>query len=247
MRNALIMATLAALATGCGGTEEIWILRISPPADPVNTQTVGHNFNGAQPIAGTTTTTEWTETNTTVASPSIVFAQIVKVGGGDTDAFLIVDDIAVPGTRSGGLWTFTWNDTYQNTDREQHNATGYFHETLTDQTSTTSITGEFSGGSFIGGSMTSVSTSTTTWSQTDTWDATTVGYYSSYPPASSYLEFPDGTGPSNDYQLSDCAQSPCFLTVTNETSQTSTFTGERTKYTDESVFNAVEDATDPGN
>ena len=98
------------------------------------------------------------------------------------------------------------------------------------------------------GTISNEGTSSTRYNESDTWDANTVGRFSSDIPASSYLEYPGGTtSVNNDYTLTDCAANPCFLEIVNNSSTQSTFTAEITKYGDESVFNAVEDATDPGN
>lgn len=242
MRNVFLAITLATLTSGCGTPEEVWAFFIDPPTDPTNTSNIAHTFIGAQPYAGTTTNEEWTNTDTTDASPSIQFGQLVKVSG-DDDAFLILGDTAIPGKKSGGVWLFQWSDVYQNTDREQHVATGFFEEIFTDQTSTMTITMDISGGT-ASGSMVGSSETVTRYSETDIWDTVTVGRGSSSIPASQYIEYPDGSTVFNDPQLADCT-GDCSLTITNSSSTSSTFRAEKTKYNNEASFAAVEDATDP--
>ena len=60
MRNAITALTLATLAAGCGGTEDIYAFYMEPMADPTISQTITHNFNGATPVADPTTASDWT-------------------------------------------------------------------------------------------------------------------------------------------------------------------------------------------
>ncbi|TNE90157.1 MAG: hypothetical protein EP330_08855 [Deltaproteobacteria bacterium] len=242
MRKFLAATLLAAMTAGCGGSEEIWVFYVDPPADPVSTTTIDHNFIGAQPYAGTTTGGDWTNTTTVTASPGIMFGQIVKVSG-DDDVFLIIGDIAIPGQKAGGQYQFSWPDTYTETDREQH-VSGYTYEDTTSSTSTTTVTMALSGGTATGTWM-NTGTSTRTWTETDTWDINTVGTSSQMNP-SNYIEGTDGSYISNDYTTADCSGNPCRLAVTNTSSQTSNFRAERTKYADEDAFAGVQDASDPG-
>ncbi|MCO4745740.1 MAG: hypothetical protein KC912_13185 [Proteobacteria bacterium] len=240
MRNALFAATMAALTTGCGGSEEIWVFYISPAADPVSEQAIAHNFNGAQPYAGQTTTGDWTNTMTTTGSDTIQFAQIVKVKGAD-DAFLIMGGMAIPGQKAGGVFTFSWDDASQETDREQH-TTGYFNEDFTSTTSTTTISMDLSGGT-AAGTASSQRVQVQRFTESDTWDTNSTGTSSQISP-SNYLEYPDGGFVSNDPTLADCS-GDCFYEVTNTTSTTNAFTAEKTKYSDEDVMNTVGGATNP--
>jgi hypothetical protein len=239
MRNALFAATLAALTTGCGGSEEIWVFYISPAADAVNTQTIAHNFNGAQPYAGQTQTGDWTYTDTTTGSDTIQFGQIVKVAGED-DAFLIMGGTAIPGQKAGGIWTFQWDDNTQDTEREQHTS-GYFNEDFSSSTSTTTISMDLSGGT-ASGTASSQRTQVRRVTESDTWDSGTIGGTNISP--STYLEYPDGGYVSNDPGLADCS-ADCFYEVTNTSNTTNAFTAEKTKYSDEDVMSTVGSASNP--
>lgn len=244
MRNILFAATIAALSTGCGNSEEIWAFFVDAPTDPEDTMTVTHNFNGAIPIDnGTTTTGDWTDTYTEESDPTLMFGQIVRTSGED-DAFLIMGGMAIPGIRSGGAWIFEWNDFEQSTDREQHVA-GYYTQTVRDDSTTTTLTMNTSGGTAVG-TIETVGTGSVTYTESDTWDANTVGRFSSDIPAGTYLEMSsDGSYVDNDYTLTDCTGGECMLQVTSVTDTSSNFRAERTKFSDEDVMNTVGSATTP--
>lgn len=242
MRKIIFAATMVALATGCSGSEEIWVFYVDGASDPVNTRDITHNFNGAVPINNGTTTGDWTNTYTQNTSPSIVFGQIVKVSGED-DAFLIMGDNAIPGQKSGGAWIFTWNDVEQTTDRDQH-ITGFYSEIFRDSTTTTTLTMDLAGGTATGG-ITTRGSGVTTYRESDTWDPNAVNRFGSEIPAGSYLEDEFGGYVENAYELTDCTGGECWLTITDTVDVTSNFRAERTKYSEEDAFSSVGSATEP--
>ncbi len=63
--------------------------------------------------------------------------------------------------------------------------------------------------------------------------------------AGSYVEDEFGGYVENDYTLTDCTGGECFVRITDTVNSTSNFRAERTKYTEEGVFNSVGTATDP--
>ena len=85
------------------------------------------------------------------------------------------------------------------------------------------------------------------WDESDTWDINNVvPVQHDIPQDSTYLESTDGQWLDNQGGSVECQSNPCHLQVTDTFSQVSTFTGERTKYTDEDAFDGVNGVTDPG-
>lgn len=241
MRNLLFAALAATLSTGCSGNEEIWLFFTSADSDVTASYDIEENYINwqvAEDPGGPAS--EWTYTDTTVASDELGFGQIVKVSG-DDDAVLILQGVAMPGVKQGGVWTFSWEDFSEDTFTAEHSS-GYSYTEVERSATTYTVTMDIKGGTASG--MFSIrNESMDHWTESDSWDAAVQN--SGDTPVNNYLENTDGNFIENDASSVDCAADPCMLMVTQSSQISTPFTAELTHFTDEDAFAGVQGAGNP--
>ncbi len=203
------------------------------------TLTISDNFTEGQPPDDGTVTTDWTFSQTLDASPTGFFIEVLD--GRGNQAFVVVNDEVYPATIDGGTLTATWTDFLDDLSSDSH-VSGYTYEANISITTTNTVTLTIDGG--VGsGSAAYDEHVDSTWSETDEWDAGTVGFGGGQTPAFLYLE---GVGVSNDSATEDCTSANCTLEVASDCSLSAAVTAHPVVAGDE-AYEGLEDAgQDPG-
>jgi hypothetical protein len=245
MKRTLILC--AALVAGCADNprEQVWFITAQPASAPDLNTGVTHNFiNASEPDV--LDSADWIVTEDVETSDSIFTAQFVELDGDETyGALLIVDGAVFPGIEDDdGGWTFSW-EAFDNTENNEAHEAGYTFSTRFDGTASTTITWSVDKKSKIAsGSIEFASEDTTIWTESDVFDTVLIGVYPQIP-VWNYLVDPMGYPVQNAPGASDCATNPCLLQVSVTMSQSMTFTAVQTEYSDEDVYDAVDDAGQP--
>jgi hypothetical protein len=241
MYRLMLTTALLTLGTGCSsGGGDVWVLYLESADDSGFTRTVDHNFTGASVPDDGPTDDDWTFTSTYEDSGSLAFAQLIT-SKGENDGYLVYDYVALPGTREGDTWTFTWTGDSVENDREEHSSGFFSARTETDDTTVT-VTLTVDGGVASGQVVTNTNRRIR-YDETDAWNADAV-FTSSDIPAWSYLEGPDGDYVENYSDSAECAGTECFLEIVDSGSRTQAFTGERTTLSDDAMV-YMGDVTSP--
>lgn len=244
--RAVLVPGMVLVLPGCGGPiDGTWMFTrsITVATGEECTSGITHDFVGAYEPATIENDDAWTENDTAEVSSEVFFGRVDQ--DGDT-AVLIVGASAYPGAKQDdGGWGFTWDHTASGRDNDTHES-GYNYVYTYDTTTTTRVTGTFSGGSF-NGAWEESSQAVLSWTESDSWSdevAATIGTTGRVP-ASTYLLKLDTTGAevaaTNDYQATDCDVTGCLLTVTTACAYTYDLSGQRTGFTPDDA-RWVEDA-----
>jgi hypothetical protein len=236
MRNLFLATVLASLATGCGGNEDIWLFWTDADGESTSTFSIEENYlNWQESEDEVIDNGGWTYSDSSMATGDLAFGQVVKLAG-DNDAVLILDGVAMPGIKSGGVWTFRWTDSSDDMYEASHES-GYSYTEHDMQSTEIEVTMEIKGGN-ASGRVKVTSTDMRHWTESDEWDSTLQN--SGDTPVSNYLENTDGNFIENAATDVDCAAAMCELMVTSSNETTRNFTAELTRYSDEDAFSGVQ-------
>ena len=241
--SALVLLPL--LLLGCPAAVEadgIWYFVWEAPEPPICTESVDENYlDGAIPPPEDLPENPWTFTDDGAVSSGSFFGQIVTLEGGTP--LLIIDDSVLEGAGDALEWTFSWDAFEQDGETQAHDA-GYRYSELTYDSASTVITMTISGAAATG-TMTNSEVFEESWTETDEWDAAEVGVAYSKIPSGTWLFDGDGLPVENVPPSVDCQGVNCQLAFTTDCRSAAPFTATQTTYTDEDVFDAVEDAGQP--
>ncbi len=247
MRLVLAFSLLPACGTDPSG---IWLLQ-SPVADieTVCDSQHGENYVYGQwpPEDEESTQTEWTYVEEATFGDELIFAQIETMGR--DEAVLLLGDTVIPGlwNKQNQQWIFSWADEESAEDSETHSA-GYTWTAMEQSSATLEVRFSLLEDDYASGQIANSSVGRTTWTETDVWDAATVGVSYSQIPSSSYLEGTDETVTSVDNAptASDCEDAECNLWFQTTCTIDDAFVATRTTYEGEETYQYLQYATQPG-
>ncbi len=249
MKKLALTFPLALLLSGCSAFSGLWLFEFETPSDDNEecTDSVGHNFTGAT-VVDDDGTGSYTSERTTVYSNSLVFGRLQGNGGGQ--ATLVLADEVYPGTDMGdGRWVFQWIGTAVITQLDSHEL-GYDYSEDRDAETTETLTLTFAGDT-VTGDVESQAVSFRDYSESDQWNedvALDVGDRGQIP-SNVYLEV-DNKGMMNpafnEWDVSECSDANCTLTVDSDCTTSWSVTGYRTNF-GEDDYDAVQGAgQEPG-
>ena len=214
---------LLPLLVACNGYQGQFLLTFPGMATTASTTEVSdYNFVGAQPIAEDPTDptpSDWTTTDETTTSPSLSIIEIVTVEGGDP--LLVTGGEIFPGTKDGGVYTFSWTS-FEDTDETDAHTSGYHVGRLEHDAVVTTI--HFNPNDATG-DISFEQVNEWTIFETDEYDYNEIGSSDIYE-VSYYLEMADGGYVQNDADAVDCGDADCRLTVSESSSYSGTFTSQ---------------------
>lgn len=220
MNRALVLLPLLA---ACDGYQGQFLLTIPEMTSTASTQEVTEqNFVGAQPIEDDPTDpppSDWTTTDETTSSPTLSIIEIVKVEGGNL--LLVTGGEIFPGTKDGGVYTFTW-ESFEDTDETDTHVSGYHVGRLEHDAVVTTLHFDPKDGT---GDIAFQQINEWTIFETDQWDYNEIGSSDIYE-VQYYLEMSDGGYVQNDADTTDCSAADCRLTVVTSASFSGTFTSQ---------------------
>jgi len=225
------------LLSGCALPEAgIWALSIPTDSTTECVTEINHNFTDAyQEEDDVVVEDEWTYTDDSTTSDTLIFAQIEELGDGE--ALLLIGSEAYPGVETDNGWRFSWKGSEDSTNSEEHSS-GYAFFANTIGTATETITLNVSGRTAKG--KTSAESSTTrSWTESDEWDPKLTGFGFGRIPAQNYLLIDvDGTPQtaSNRAQETNCGGADCSLEVVSTCTGEGTFTATQLHYDDPAVY-----------
>lgn len=238
------------LLTACGADPTgIWL--IQTPVDGIGTvcdTTQGENFiYGQWPADEEEAQSDWTYTEEQTYGDDLGFGQIETMGA--DEAVLVLGDTVIPGAwdKAKDQWLFAWTDEESAEDGETHVA-GYAYQETQQSSAYLEVRFTLLDADHAEGKITNSSVGRTTWTETDAWDATTVGVSYTQLPSSTYLEATDGSGTTveNSYAATDCEDAECNLWYQTTCSIDEEFSATRTDYEGEDVYGYLQYATQPG-
>lgn len=239
--NAFLLT--AALLVGCTSPDQIWLLQIPYVSEPDCTQDITHNFRDA--YVPTTPPGDWTETDVSEQSDTLVFAHLSKVDA-DTAVLVIAGEVW-PGTSTGGgEWEFTWTGVEDNRlTREHDEGYRYTEQAYLEYVDVISLTLD---GSVGEGSWASTSIVDSTYTETDEWDFA-VGMTVGDIPSASYLAYDEGEvegiPQANIGDEADCNDAICQLRVKDTCAESRDFEATLTGFDTEEAYDQLEGATQP--
>jgi len=220
----------------------VWLLQVpwTDPADGACTEGLNHNFPGAYEADDG----PWSETDSADRSDAMYFVQIERLG--DEEALMLLGREILPGTGDGDSWTFSWEETDDTLELEEHEDGYSFREERSFSNSITlSLTFDDSTAS---GTWDGATTETLSWEESDEW-VDTVGRSSGVIPVGDYLVYDDGDvegiPESNRRTESDCEEARCSLTWQQSCSGSESVSLRRTSYEDEDVYDLLEEVVQP--
>lgn len=190
---------------------------------------------------------DWTYTEENSFGDELAFAQIETMG--KDEAIILLGDTVVPGTwdKNNQQWVFTWADEQSSEDGEAHSA-GYSFLLEEQSSATLELRFGVIEPGYARGQISNSSVGRTTWTETDVWDAATVGVSYSQIPSTTYLEGTDEsvTSVDNAPTSSDCEDSECNLWFQTTCAQDDDFTATLTGYEEDGTFDYLQYASQPG-
>lgn len=231
------------LLTGCfgSGPAGIWFIEVAYDAEAGLdcVDTITENFtDGYAPSDTEVEGGEWTEDETTTGSDSAMFVQIETTAPGE--AILVIGNSVYPGTWSSKTWTFEWAEE-RGTQSSATHRSGYTFTESTARTSTVTLQMVPDGADNATGTIDSNTVDETAWTESDEWNDTlseqigTTGQM----PSDLYLVYDDRdrqAPQSNTFDVVDCDDVTCRLTVDSTCAGTNDFTAMRTDYADEDAY-----------
>ncbi|MEL6344813.1 MAG: hypothetical protein AAFV53_16970 [Myxococcota bacterium] len=245
MKSRIPLSLLALCLFACADSEEaentvagIWLVQIPGViADTTCDTTISHNFiNAVTPQEDEVEDSPWAITFTEEVSDQLAFFQIELLG--EDEAILIAGDEVWPGVPSGDSWTFTWVD-FENSDETRSYEELYDYTDASDESLSSTITFTQTDNSASGQVSTSSSNSET-WTETDSWDPKLVPVFNSEIPSSLYLQDADGFSIVNDAFEDDCTEENCQLAVSSTCNSATSFTARRTDFDDADAYDYLE-------
>lgn len=244
----LIYATL--LLAACGQDPSgVWLLETPRGADgSACDDQHGENFVYGQFPSDddSTVQSDWTYTDESTYGDALAFAQIETMG--QDEAVLVLDGTVIPGAwnKKAKQWTFLWTDEESSTSGESHVA-GYSYTEVAQTSTSLEVRMTMIDDDHASGSIENTSVGRTTWTESDAWDAETVGVSYTQIPITTYLEAVDETAVlDNGSTTTDCEDADCDLWIQTTCTLDEDFTATRTDYEDEDVYGSLEGVTQPG-
>lgn len=227
-RNLFPVLALTLLIGGCATAEGLWILTLSPRPTPGWATECDHNFTGADCAANQGDTgwggtysggvNEWERDTEYGAADIVVVAEMVDLGHGETS--MMIGGRVLQGERVDGslVLTHAAEDSYD--FREAHpSGFAFSEERLSGELQRIGLVQVRPGE--MEGKLTSTLSSSSTWTETDQWDAGAVGRGWSSIPTWSYLQTSGSYTYYNYYGLGnsdrqvDCSGKECRLSVSS--------------------------------
>lgn len=239
-RTAGIFLTLPLLG-GCLGpsfVEGVWLVELPPSAEEACDSTLTENFENADPYdTPDTPDSEWTYEETTDASGSLFFVEVLEGKGGK--AVLVLGSEAIPGTKDGNVYTFTWDDFENSVDSAEHES-GYVYREEVNASSKTTLTFEKGKSGTATGTWSIDSSEEYVFAESDEWDESATGYWNGQIEDVSY-SYLDGDA-SNMYDSADCADERCRITISQTCSGSLPVTMTWYASADDDVYEGVSGA-----
>ena len=209
------------LFIGCTGLSEntVWLIELSSNITGDCSNTLEHNFILEEESygGGQDYPSEWTYNSDESSSNQL---SLFQTSNKFKTGLLLIDGQLIPGTKEGGIWTYSWKNRDTEEEEQRHiSSYVYIYEEETISKYTVTFDPKQKTGIFQTKNM-----STVTEYETDTWNPNEVGQYSGN--INSYVV---GVY-NNSYDESECSSSNniCQYTQVNECNLSVDFTAEKT-------------------
>jgi hypothetical protein len=243
-KTALTITLASLLLGGCAEMSGLWLFEFATPtADNEEcTETVDHNFSGAT-VKSDDGTGAHTITRTNEYSSSLAFVRFQD--NGDGTGTLVVGNAVYPGVENeNGSWSFEWMGYEYSSETEAFEEDYLFQQDVDSElTETFVVTFE---GATASATITEHALDDRAYTETDQWSKMvmkTVGDMGRIP-AGTYLEVDDKgrmVNASNEWDISDCSDADCSLTISSDCTGSWTATGTLTTFGTEE-YDAVQNA-----
>jgi len=203
--------------------------------------TLDENFvDGFSPDPSDGGSSDWTYTETYTGADSVGFFHIAPTSGGT--AVLTWGDSAFPGVAEGDGWTFTWAEDTQGSDTAEHKS-GYSYTESFHSVTTTTFHITQPPFADIAGTVSGSSTSTREYTESDKWDEGETSIYDGQIPSDQYLVYKESGDlypQANDFDVKDCKDSDCTITLSDSCTQAATdFTAKQVSGEDVMLYDTI--------